>query len=135
MTFQSNAPATSAPAAVTALRKEGLVTAVYEACEDHNYRYPAGTALDEKDPENGRLAYEAVALGGTKKEIQFALGFHTPIAVTRAVRRHIAATGAPAVSRPRTGGPRLSEAERALQVLVTAGVLSAGQAKAAAKKL
>lgn len=84
--FKGNDPATSAPEAIVKMAETAKLpkSRQYDAATDHNHEYASGKFVDHESDAAREWAWRAVKAGGTKKEIQFAFKFHTPIDVTRA---------------------------------------------------
>jgi hypothetical protein len=90
-----NEPATSAPAHVLAYAKThrkalNKARRVYTTRTDHYFEYEGREATDHLDPVAQEIAFNALTTlvpKPTKKELQFALDFFTPIHVTDAANR------------------------------------------------
>jgi len=122
MTTAHDAPATEAPANLLEFAKLAENRKVlrkakrsYPDRKDHGFVYVAADAADHLDPEVQRICWEARMLSPqpTKKEIQFALGMHTPKDVTDAADRHGVRIGSDAHLIPVEKRPGLGQVRKA----------------------
>jgi len=81
---------------------------------DHGFLYVAGEATDHLDPKVQEIAYNALLLDPkpAKKELQFALGFHTPVHVTMAADAHGKRIGSDAHKPPVDVRPGMNQGPR-----------------------